>query len=358
MPSTMPVWQDELQIRSSYTGAAEWHAFDLVSSQTPQPQLWPLLPCAAKVRAVTMETAALEQLGRLLRERGYRFVTTTPETHRRVNARDELRGERWATDERDVFGWSRPFRDGTLPDAIMECLRAAGALELIPAGFRSRVRYSSLDRELYVHSAFPTLEADAVFFGPDTYRFASLLKRWAPPARRAIDLGCGSGAGGLVIANRVDNLLLADLSPRALQHAAVNAALAGRRVELIRSDLFAAVSGELDLIVSNPPYMHDAAGRVYRDGGESYGTALSVRIATEALARLRPGGTFILYTGAPIVGGQDVLERALQPLLASVRGATEYEMLDPDVFGEELDQPAYADVERIAVVGLRVCLTG
>jgi hypothetical protein len=35
-----------------------------------------------------------------------------------------------------------------------------------------------------------------------------------------------------------------------------------------------------------------------------------------------------------------------------------YEELDPDVFGEELEQAQYAQVERIAAVGLRVRLTG
>ena len=30
----------------------------------------------------------------------------------------------------------------------------------------------------------------------------------------------------------------------------------------------------------------------------------------------------------------------------------DYRELDPDVFGEELDRPAYAHVERIAVVAL------
>jgi len=34
--------------------------------------------------------------------------------------------------------------------------------------------------------------------------------------------------------------------------------------------------------------------------------------------------------------------------------ATIYRELDPDVFGEELERPAYARVERIAVIGLDV----
>ncbi|MCR3765210.1 SAM-dependent methyltransferase, partial [Pseudomonas aeruginosa] len=32
----------------------------------------------------------------------------------------------------------------------------------------------------------------------------------------------------------------------------------------------------------------------------------------------------------------------------------EYQELDPDVFAEELESPAYREAERIAVVGLRI----
>jgi SAM-dependent methyltransferase len=307
---------------------------------------------------VKADAAALQRLGELLRERGYCYVTVTPDTHRRVLERARRDGQLWAKDLRGVFGWSQPFQRGLLPDTMLACLEAGGALESLAEGFRSRVRYSSLADALYVHSAFPTTDVDSVFFGPDTYRYANLLERWAPSAQRAVDVGCGSGAGGLSIISRVQSLVLSDLDQRALRYAAVNAELAGKKVELVQSDVLAAVSGELDLIVSNPPYMSDAAGRKYRDGGQDHGTQLSLRIVQEGLARLRPGGTLILYTGAPVVDGVDVLERALQPLLASLRADIQYEMLDPDVFGDELSQPAYADVERIAVVGLRVCLTG
>ncbi|MGE0403972.1 MAG: SAM-dependent methyltransferase, partial [Kofleriaceae bacterium] len=33
-----------------------------------------------------------------------------------------------------------------------------------------------------------------------------------------------------------------------------------------------------------------------------------------------------------------------------------YEEIDPDVFGEELDTPAYRDVDRIAAVGATIAL--
>lgn len=149
------------------------------------------------------EERALVELGNELRATGYRFTTTTPETHRRVNERSARLGAGEARELRDVFGWSRPFAPSLLPARWLGLLEQAGALCAAGSGLlRAGVRFSSLDELLLVHSAFPTHEADAVFFGPDTYRFCALLERWAPRARRVIDLGCGSGAGGLALRQR------------------------------------------------------------------------------------------------------------------------------------------------------------
>ena len=50
----------------------------------------------------------------------------------------------------------------------------------------------------------------------------------------------------------------------------------------------------IDLIVANPPYLVDPAGRVYRNGGGSLGTGLGERIVAEGLPRLRAGGQLLL----------------------------------------------------------------
>jgi release factor glutamine methyltransferase len=304
---------------------------------------------------VHTRSLALVALGHALQRAGYAFVTVTPETHRRVQARAAQSGELKARTLRDVFGWNWPFERSTIPDDMFALLESADAIEQGEHGaLRSRVRFSTLAGRLFVHSAFPTSAADAVFFGPDTYRFCSLLQRWAPQAERAVDVGCGSGAGGITLAGRVEQIVLADISPQALVYAEINAALAGVSVALCNSDVLRAVTGPIDLIVSNPPYMRDAAARLYRDGGGTYGEALSVRIARESLARLDTRGTLILYTGAAIVDGIDRFYEALKPTLETYSGEVSYEELDPDVFGDELERPSYAKVERIAAVGLRV----
>jgi SAM-dependent methyltransferase len=288
----------------------------------------------------------LAKLGRALREAGYSFITPTPETHRRVVARAGP-----ARTLRDVFGWSRPFAPGVLPAALLTLLEEAGALEREGPLLRSAVRFSSLGPLLLAHSAWPTTAADAVFFGPDTYRFASFLAARAPEQIGSLaDVGCGTGAGGLLLASRAASVQLLDVNPKALAFARANCELNDVAARVIESDVLGGAGGPLDLVIANPPYLADDSGRTYRDGGGVLGTGLSVRIVREALERLRPGGRLLLYTATPVVEGEHMLWPQLRPLLENVRH--QYAELDPDVFGEELERPAYAGVERIAVVGL------
>ena len=306
------------------------------------------------MRSMDERSRALVGLGEALRDAGYSFVTVSPETHRRVEARAAGVGHVQARSLRDVFGWSRPFEPGLLPPTVLELARAAGVLVEDGPLLRSRVRFSSLRGELFVHSAYPTLAPDAVFFGPDTYRFCDLVAAQVEHARRVVDVGCGSGAGGIVASKRAERVVLADVNPAALVLAEVNAELAGiaSRVTTVTSDVLSGVDGSIDLVLANPPYMVDRASRTYRDGGGSFGEALAVRIAREALGRLEAGGKLVLYTGAAIVDGADTF-------LDAVRGACDaraewaYWEIDPDVFGEEIEQnDAYARVERIAAVAL------
>jgi methylase of polypeptide subunit release factors len=294
-------------------------------------------------------TLALVELGRALASGGYEFVTVTPATHARVVAR---RGgmDSPATNVRDVFGWSLPFAGDVLPATWLNWLEQAEALTFEGGRYRSRVRFSSLRGHLFVHSAAPTTAPDSVFFGPDTYRFASFLERYAPSAERLVDIGCGSGAGGLVLSPRVRSVVLGDVNRRALELANVNATLAGARVELVESDVLAGVSGAVDLAIANPPYLRDDLRRQYRDGGGAHGEGLALRIVRDALERLGPGGTLLLYTGAPVVAGRDYFLERARPLLAARGASFDYFELDPDVFGEELD--SHPQVERFAAVGL------
>ena len=301
---------------------------------------------------------ALLNLGRGLKDSGYRFITPTPLTHERVFRR---LATPLAMNLRDVFGWSMPFDNDLLPEAFREELQQAEVIEKHDALWRSTVRWSSLDDLLFAHSPYPTVEADAVFFGPDSYRFAQVieacLQQRFEPLKRAVDIGCGAGVGALVVAHarRDVEVLAVDINPRALRLTAVNAELAGlANVSVYQSDVLTSVEGEFDLIVANPPYMNDDRQRAYRHGGGALGEQLSVRIVGESLARLAVGGSLLLYTGVAMVAGGDPFLEAVKPLLTSDVYGWTYRELDPDVFGEELDKPGYERVERIAVVALTV----
>ena len=300
------------------------------------------------------DTDRLVTLARLVQAAGHHFVTPTPFSHARVNARP---GAVWARDVRDVFGWSRPFQDGTLPAPLTEALRDAKALVPHGEGWRSLLRLSDLDGLQFLHSAYPTTAPDSVFFGPDTYRFAQAIAGVLDrPVRRAVDIGCGAGPGAVLVARAhpAAETLGVDINPAALRLTQANAALAGVAVTAVQSDLLSAVPGRFDLIVANPPYLLDPAERAYRHGGGPLGAGLSLAILDAALERLESGGTLLLYTGAAIVGGADPFQAAAAARLAGTGFTWRYREMDPDVFGEELESAAYAETDRIAAVVLTV----
>ena len=308
----------------------------------------------------TPDPDALLALGQALLRAGYRFITVTPATHRRVNGRE---ANAWATDLRGVFGWSRPFREDTLAPGMLALMRRAGVLKKRDAaqggGLCATVRASTIGERLYFHSSFPTNDEDAVFFGPDTYRYIAATRRALealPAPRRAVDIGAGGGPVAIEVAARFPDaeVVAADINARALALAGVNARLAGTpKVAARHSDLLKDLDGGFDLVLSNPPYILDPDKLRYRHGGDMRGAGLSVAIVEAALARLNPGGTLLLYTGIAIVNGRDEFLEAIRPALLAASAHWTYEELDPDIFGGQLDCEGYEDVERIAAVWLQ-----
>ena len=302
------------------------------------------------------ETNRLLALATMVDAAGYDFVTPTPATHARVIARRGL-----ARNLPDVFGWSLPFAEGLLSPALFQTMQDAGILAGQSDHWRSTIRFSRLDGMLFMHSAYPTLAPDSVFFGPDTYRFAQAIAvTRTGPVRRAVDIGCGAGPGAMVVAKAHPHAETfgVDINPAALRMTQVNAALAGLPVQAVHSDLLSAVPGTFDLIVANPPYLLDPAERAYRHGGGTLGAGLSLSILNAAAERLAPGGTLVLYTGSAIHGGHDGFRTAAAARLAGSTLSWTYREMDPDVFGEELETAAYAACDRIAAVVLTATREG
>jgi methylase of polypeptide subunit release factors len=288
----------------------------------------------------------------LLKDAGYHFTTVTPETHARVLARDPPAHPTL----RDIFGWNRPFREHQLDRTILSLLRESGCIAEAGGTLRSLIRVSSLSGELFLHSSFPTSASDSVFFGPDTYRFARFvdaeLEKLSPPSWM-VEMGAGTGAVGIVAAKRkgAPRLTLVDINPQAVQLATINAESAGVAADVT---LGGQVPQGCDLVIANPPYMIDAEGRTYRNGGGLFGGEVALAWTEHVLDVLAPDGTFLLYTGAAMIaGGCPLVDRIAA--LARKRNAGLYvEEIDPDVFGEELSRPGYQDVDRIAAVGMRI----
>lgn len=87
------------------------------------------------------------------------------------------------------------------------------------------------------------------------------LGRQVPRSRpRILDLGTGSGCVAISLALELPaaEVVAVDVSAAALALAAANAARLGAEVAFVESDWFAALAGNFDLIVANPPYI--AAG--------------------------------------------------------------------------------------------------
>lgn len=304
---------------------------------------------ALSPRTLVGAAAPLAELLRRLKGLGYSFTTVTPATHARVLASVVER----ETSLADIFGWSRPFRPSDLDVDLFGLLRDAGALIETQRGLRSAYRVSTLGTDLFLHSAFPTDSVHSIFFGPDTYRFARFIKGALPglrPPATILDMGAGTGAGGVYAVGLVPSasLTLVDVNPAALAVAAINAEVAGVKAELIETDH---VPRAADLILANPPYMMDASARAYRDGGRLFGGEVALRWVEQALELLEPEGAMLLYTGAAACDGAFPLVAQLEVACERAGASLTLNEIDPDVFGEELDRPEYAQVERIAAVG-------
>ena len=128
-----------------------------------------------------------------------------------------------------------------------------------------------------------------------------------PTPRRVLDLCTGSGCLAALAARAFPKaeVVASDLSPAALAVAKKNV---GRRIRLVRSDLFAALEGErFDLILSNPPYVDAAAmrrlpkefrhePRIALAAGAD-GLALVRRLLREAKAHLTARGLLLCEVG-------------------------------------------------------------
>lgn len=152
------------------------------------------------------------------------------------------------------------------------------------------------------------------------------LAPWLPRrVRRALDLCTGSGCLAVLLARRFPRAAIdaSDVSAAALAVAHRNVARyrLGKRIRLVRSDLFARLAGRrYDLVVTNPPYVKEASMRAlppeYRYepraalAGGVDGLDFVRRILREARRHLQPHGLLVCEIGH----NRSALEKAFPTL--------------------------------------------
>ncbi|GAB4078408.1 peptide chain release factor N(5)-glutamine methyltransferase [Nostocoides australiense] len=148
---------------------------------------------------------------------------------------------------------------------------------------------------------------------PETEMVAGLAieaARAAGPAPVVVDLGTGSGAIALAVADEVPaaRVYAVELSDLAVAWARRNVEALGSPVELRQGEAAAAfpeLEGGVDVVVSNPPYIpagqvpvdpevrdHDPELALY--GGSADGLTIPLAVAARAARLLRPGGVFVM----------------------------------------------------------------
>jgi release factor glutamine methyltransferase len=95
---------------------------------------------------------------------------------------------------------------------------------------------------------------------PETETLVEAAIEWLSEGARVVDVGTGSGAIALALKDERPDLdvVATDVSDDALDVARGNAARLGLEVQFVRGDLLAG-AGEVDAVVSNPPYVEDGA---------------------------------------------------------------------------------------------------
>ncbi|MDO5285913.1 MAG: methyltransferase [Actinomycetia bacterium] len=153
------------------------------------------------------------------------------------------------------------------------------------------------------------------------------------PVGTALDLGTGCGVQVLHLARHTERVIATDLNPRALLLAELSLGLSEVSAELRLGSLYEPVPEQVDLVVTNPPFVMSPPGPqrlVYREGSHP-ADGLVREVVVGGAARLAPGGVLQVLGNWAHVRGVPWQER-LESWVAGT-GCDAYlvqrELLDP-----------------------------
>ena len=165
------------------------------------------------------------------------------------------------------------------------------------------------------------------------------LVRWVvdecPTAQRVLDIGTGSGAIAVSLAKLLPQAEVAamDISEVALDYASRNAAANGVKVRVVQGDAlsdWASAFEELDVVVSNPPYVPASDRASMHRNVRDYEPELALFVPDDDLLRfyrsIADGATRALRTGGALYF--EIYEGAAEQMIEMLteRGWTDIEL--------------------------------
>lgn len=206
--------------------------------------------------------------------------------------------------------WSSMHADDAVHDALLDQARDATVRRRAGAPMAYATRRAAF-RHLFLH-----VDERVLIPRPETEELVTLALPHIAPGSTVVDVGTGSGAIALSIAteSRAGEVIAIDVSPGAVEVAGLNAHAVLQpqhaRVRVLQGDLLAPLGGaEVDVIVSNPPYIavHEAdllpaAVREHEPhlalfGGDD-GMAVIRALAVQAERHLAVGGVLLMEIDA------------------------------------------------------------
>ena len=145
---------------------------------------------------------------------------------------------------------------------------------------------------------------------PETEELVRWVAEECPTARRILDIGTGSGAIAVSLAKLLPQAKVAamDISEVALDYASRNAAANGVKVRVVQGDAlsdWASAFEELDVVVSNPPYVPASDRASMHRNVRDYEPELALFVPDDDLLRfyrsIADGAARALRTGGALI---------------------------------------------------------